>query len=451
MDSFCAISPDGGPSDCDDTDRAVSPVAAEGCEGAAEVRDDDCDGVIDEGCAFHVGVIHSPVLLHAPARDGGGMGFFGPELSPDGLRLYVAHNKGPGEPLWVATRPTLAEPFDQPVPVAGTIDLTLGFTLLSMRGDEREVFVQASDGGATRIYAATRRTPADAFGTFDVVASTDIGGSQIHPTVSRDGLELFFIQDEGGTTRLHRVSRSSPEIAFGSAELIDDDGSPRYPRLWEDGRTLVFFHSGAGRTEMRVRPSPAEDFGAPTPFTAVPSTHPGVTYFFAQAARELWFTIEGVRRDAPTGTAMFRAEVCRSGVCPTRAIDCTLGLISEDGLRCFYLAPDTGTIGSIRSQCAASEALPASIHTTSESEALDARFGDLGYIGLERENTSSPFVWDTGEPLIRPRWVSPEPSADPSDRCVRVLDGEVWDATTCSIVRRGLCVRDLWPSFVSGP
>jgi hypothetical protein len=142
--------------DCDDTSAGRSPLAAEGCNGL----DDDCDGVIDEGCGLPVlgwptyqgdvrrsgqtlyvqgpavGSIKWQTQLAAPA---GGA----PVIFPDGRVAVVA-----GSALWLGSATGATQwTFDLGQPAQGQAGATLraGGTLVVSAGDS--IWLVGTDGG----------------------------------------------------------------------------------------------------------------------------------------------------------------------------------------------------------------------------------------------------------------------------------------------------------------
>ena len=252
--------------------------------------------------------------LNTPAVDGCA------SLSRDALTLVFNSNRTGNFDLYVATRQSKSEGFGEPVRLPSTINTganeacatfgpgnTLYFT--SDRGDpaydlyvskrgpngwsapqnlgpninvpgwEEEVptFYEDSAGHEVMIYS--RRRPSGPDGvilqSIDGAPATPVAGgpnssaSDNRPSITRDGLTLFYDSDRYGTLGgpdLYYSTRSSTNEPFGPAIHLESLSSPAFdarPYISFDGTMLIFSSSRPGST------SPAPDMWFTTRSKAV--------------------------------------------------------------------------------------------------------------------------------------------------------------------------------------
>jgi len=174
-----------------------------------------------------------------------------PELSADGLALYLATNRpgGTGDmDIWTATRASANQPFGEPTEVTATNtvdndrDPALSVDLLTL------YFASDRSGGqgGFDIWVATRAGPSAPFGAPQLVAAASSIADDTNPALSADGLTLYFTSHRAGGAGggdLWFVERSTPTGAFGVAQNLggpntaDDETDPT---VTADGRTLYF-------------------------------------------------------------------------------------------------------------------------------------------------------------------------------------------------------------------
>jgi hypothetical protein len=177
-----------------------------------------------------------------------------PCISADGLELYFTCDRagGYGElDLWVTTRATRADPWGIPVNLGPTVNSPSPDGWPSISSDGLSLYFGSvwRPGGLAsndnEIWVTTRATLSDPWGPPVNLGSTVNRSEALWPSISADGLALFF--DLGGhsldeilMTRRATVSDPwGPPVKFGPpVNTLYDDGCSS---ISADGRTLYFY------------------------------------------------------------------------------------------------------------------------------------------------------------------------------------------------------------------
>lgn len=137
-----------------------------------------------------------------------------PRLSPDGLQLWFVSGRDASalaSNIWVAERPSLDAPFEDPVELQG------------VNTDAREEGFWLSHDGLTVYFASNRFADGDMdifvavrpdrdspFEEAQNLAVVNTPGLELDPALTADGFELFFASDRSGTMQLYRSARLCP-------------------------------------------------------------------------------------------------------------------------------------------------------------------------------------------------------------------------------------------------
>lgn len=466
-DRFCAAALTDA--DCDDADAAVSPDAPEVCtpstEDAAMATDENCDGAIDEGCAWHFGTPHPVLSLHAAAS-----GFYETAwASPLGDRLYLRGYAADRTTLTAlqAARTDRAAPFAAPTPVPNT-DFTLyAIHAIALRRDELEIIVTGRllPSPDYRLYRATRTGRDAVFGALQPLRAGGVAGYSA--AFSADGLEIFFEDDTTSGSSILRASRTALDQPFGAPTPVVLPGTTMQdfaPWLADDGVTLFFnrrIAAGDERIMRAIRSAPSSTtFGTPVEVTELSSMTPARAFQpkLSEATREVFFISN--RAWSPTSYSVWRAEVCRDAPCPNRAIACATGDLSPDGLHCYVEHTTPLNEAAARAACVAESAHLATIHSDAENTLVFTLLNANAWLGGENRagGAFDDYVWITGEPWIFSAWAGLPGTVQPAN-----LPGEDWAGywTGASSPRRwgdwpqagsggGLryvCEREAWPTW----
>ncbi|MHC4431832.1 MAG: LamG-like jellyroll fold domain-containing protein, partial [Planctomycetota bacterium] len=203
----------------------------------------------------------------------------GPSISADGLELYIDGDRPGGYgswDLWIATRPTTSDPWGEPVNLGPSLNTSGVDGAPSISFNGLELYFISNRGGGFDIWVATRATIADAWsepvnlGTAVNSSSDDMG-----PSISADGLELYFASTRpGGRGRfdLWVSKRQTIYDPWGKAvhlgPNVNSSVSDNSPCISPDG-LLLFFESkrpgGYGDYDIWVtmRATTNEDWGTP--------------------------------------------------------------------------------------------------------------------------------------------------------------------------------------------
>lgn len=171
-----------------------------------------------------------------------------PSISADGLSLYFERGISSRD-IWVATRPSTSDPWSSPSSLAAINSASLD-TDPDIASDGLSLYFGSDrpGGGGRDIYVSTRPTTSDPWGTpANLGAAVNGPNLDDGPSISSDGLSLFFMSDRddpGGSFDLfvsERASMNSPwspatKVNISSPAPISDNA----PDISFDGRTLYF-------------------------------------------------------------------------------------------------------------------------------------------------------------------------------------------------------------------
>jgi len=452
--------------DCNDGDPTIHPNATEVCTPStvdSSSVDENCDGALDEVCTWHFGAPHLVPQVLSGYVPGARVNPNGPLVASGGTHLYVTFSPATagGSNYLLLSRASRSTAFAAPTAVA----FVTGFapTEFALSQDELTGVCGAAPMGSpdrdlyllsrTSLSAPFSVTPIDAFST---------PARENHPTLSRDGLELFFLLD----TVLNRATRASLADAFTSATPVVGMPSPmNYPQLTDDDRTIVFAYAPPGRSTSLWRAdrtsSDATTFGTPVelvelnPGGVQELNHPHVSL----STREIFFSSTSL---ATGGMArnLFRAELCLDGPCPPRLIDCpSPGIRSRDGLHCYFTAAGPGVWGNGGGACLVTGgAHLATLQSSEERAELWTAFGRLGnfWLGANDRAVEGMWQWDDGEPWIWAGWGTIGTVVQPDNSMMNENCGHLNSGTSvpgllndnnCDVAYAYMCETEMWPTW----
>ncbi|MGE0787258.1 MAG: hypothetical protein AB7S26_16420 [Sandaracinaceae bacterium] len=434
--------------DVDAGDVDAGPSLPEVCEpdpttGAAV--DEDRDGAIDETCSgWYFGSPHLVARIHVR-----GVNHTGLAITPDGQRAYVAAARS-GDAIFTTDRGSaVRSPFaSAPMPVVGTAVAGRSYGGIAMSADER---ILVAEAGSASLVLYERTSPSAPF----VEATTSVLPAGRHPSLSADGLELFFATTESPPSIqvATRPDRASP---FRAPDLVDlgMSGVER-PVLSPDGRHL-FFTLRASRAPYVVTRASDDTFGAPQPLGLVGFD----VLAYVPRARELWLLAPaGAGQQRPPVASIHRVQVCRDHACPSEApLLCPSGNLSADGFRCFFGSSATLSFMNAGSACGGGRL--ASVMTPEDAANASAAAMSAGvssaWIGFARAPGvgvlgAYQFGWTSGEPVLYEPWeMAGGPMSGADLDCARILNSGAPALRNfdCEMVAGYVCEMEQLPEWL---
>jgi Tol biopolymer transport system component len=197
---------------------------------------------------------NEPVNLEPPVNSANNDG--GPSISADGLQLYFSSTRPDGhgeDDLWVAARATTSDPWEETVNLGSTVNGPNWDYDPSISADGLELYFTSNrpgNYGFVDIWVTTRATTEDDWGEpvnlGPVVNSTTFTQA---PSISADGLALFFESDRPGGVGLNDIwmtRRATTDDPWGEPVCLgspaNSPGYEKMPDISADGRTLYFGH-----------------------------------------------------------------------------------------------------------------------------------------------------------------------------------------------------------------
>jgi len=183
-----------------------------------------------------------------------------PHISPDGLSLYFQSGRpggSGGADLWVSTRETPDDNWGTPLNLGSTVNSSADDWAPSISPDGLELFFTSKrpggPGGYSDIWLTTRATLEDDWGEPQPLGpNINTSGFDGHPSISSDGLELYFccwddnVDRSGGygtsdiwvTSRLSLSDPWAEPVNLG--EIVNSSAFEGEQDISADGLCLVF-------------------------------------------------------------------------------------------------------------------------------------------------------------------------------------------------------------------
>jgi WD40-like Beta Propeller Repeat len=187
-----------------------------------------------------------PMLVHGGVNSADDD--FAPRLSPDELNIYFARRPADNlmapSHIYVATRPTVASPFDAAIALA--INSAASDADPMIADDGLTLFFSSdrpNGSGEFDLYWAHRASTSVPFTTASLVPTVNSPGSELQPFLASDGDLWFAYRKPGMDNALHlrRAPRAGtgfdPPVAVAELDSPTDD---TWPLLATDGLTIYF-------------------------------------------------------------------------------------------------------------------------------------------------------------------------------------------------------------------
>jgi len=223
-------------------------------------------------------VVYDPGVENLGTDVNGATGDTGPTISGDGLRLVFSRGFAT---LFESTRASLTSPWGAASSAVFDDDVNdAGFSNWepSMSYDGLSVYFQSLQGGSSRTWVTTRANLASNFGPETLLpAAVNDGSPNGAPSISKDELTLFFVPNGRaggeGSTDIWQITRDSVLDDFDTlanvtnlGSLINTTGDDNGPSISADGLTLLFYRTDTIYRSDRACPSTACAWGAPSAF-----------------------------------------------------------------------------------------------------------------------------------------------------------------------------------------
>ncbi|MHC4539320.1 MAG: hypothetical protein ACYS74_06010, partial [Planctomycetota bacterium] len=176
-----------------------------------------------------------------------------PIISADGLTLYFNSNRSGGygnHDLWVTRRPTVYDPWGEPVNLGSTVNGPAKEAFPSISADGLSLFFESTRPGGYGnhdLWVTTRPTVSDPWGPpVNLGPTVNTSYQDATPGISADGLSLFFESTRSGygSFDLWVTTRTTPDADWSApvnlGATVNSSAWDGLPSISADGRTLFF-------------------------------------------------------------------------------------------------------------------------------------------------------------------------------------------------------------------
>jgi hypothetical protein len=307
----------------------------------------------------------------------------------------------------------------------------------AVRDDGLEALTELARGEV----ALWRRARLDAAFRYSGIVSSDIAD----PSFSPDGLAMLAVR--ASTGELAIATRDSLEASFG-APTFTTFANLRSPTFGGSSEVFAVRDLGIATELVRLRRTGPSSFSAPE--TVFASSVIGELREIAYDARrrELIFTSNRPWSPLPRNMhALWRAEVCSSGECLSRAVPCAAAR-SPDELHCYRRDSGLRFWSEGRTLCRSTEP-EREHHLVTLHSAAEQAFvvGDVP-VNYWVGGQTMPDRWVSGEAWSQSFYATGEPNGTSED-CVRLtglMSGSI-DDDGCNTDYGVICEDELWPTW----
>ncbi len=184
-----------------------------------------------------------------------------PSISADDRALYFVSDRpgGPGNwDIWMATRPSADGDWSVPVNLGPPVNTSASEWFPSISADGLELYFCRGDWGQGDLYVATRRSPDEPWqAVAKLPDGINVADDDYSPLISFDGLSLYFISKRlggPGDIDIWLSRRSTPDVEWGCPEPlpwpINSPHKEGHKCLSSDG-LILFFQRFKGREANR--------------------------------------------------------------------------------------------------------------------------------------------------------------------------------------------------------
>jgi hypothetical protein len=180
-----------------------------------------------------------------------------PFVRADGLALYLFSSRPGGmggRDLWLATRPEPAGSFAEPIAMQNVNASGHESSPATSRDALTLFFTSDRDGGDSDIWFATRDVPTGPFDDPSPVPNIATSSNEEGPALSADGLTLYFATDRSDSGMdIWTASRATADGTFGGAESVPEVSSSAAdvdPAISRDGSELFFSSNRGGSYQI---------------------------------------------------------------------------------------------------------------------------------------------------------------------------------------------------------
>jgi len=207
-----------------------------------------------------------------------------PDISSDGLTLYFTSTRSGNWDLWVTTRATKDDPWEEPVNLGQTVNSSAEDFAPSISGDSLSLYFASNRPGGLGlrdIWVTRRATVSEPWGEpVNLGPAVNSSHEEAMPDISADGLTLFFCDYMGGPHRpggyggqdIWVSTRASTNDPWGESvnlgTIVNSSSWEFSPNISADGSTFYFTSDRGGADILQVvdiwqvRILPVVDFNA---------------------------------------------------------------------------------------------------------------------------------------------------------------------------------------------